>query len=311
MVLRRTLLAASGSGRLRAFVSGTRLTRGVVDRFVAGERAEDAVRAAGELAEQGLLSSIDHLGEDVEHPSAAEDITKGYLHLLRLLAEAELTSSAEVSVKPTALGLGLGGEGMQLATDHLSRICAAAAEAGTTVTVDMEAERYVAPTLRLVAALRADYPWLGCVLQSYLRRTEGDTAAMAAEPGSRVRLCKGAYAPDRATGYTERRDVDAAYVRSLRRLMDSEAYPMVATHDPRLIDIATTLARRYGRTYDGFEYQMLYGARPDEQRRLAELGARVRVYVPYGGDWYGYLVRRMAERPANAAFAARAVVRRG
>ncbi|MFD0802533.1 proline dehydrogenase family protein [Streptomonospora algeriensis] len=310
MVLRQTLLAAARSDRLRAAASGTRLTRGIVDRFVAGEHAEDAVRTAGELAERGLLTSIDHLGEDTGHPCRAEDVTKGYRHLLRLLGQAGLASSAEVSVKPTAVGLALGEEGVQLAAGNLSRICAAAAEAGTTVTVDMEGEQYVAPTLRLVASLRGEYPWLGCVLQSYLRRTDGDTAAMAAEPGARVRLCKGAYASDPATGYTERRDVDAAYVRQLRRLMDSETYPMVATHDPRLIDIATTLARRFGRTYDGFEYQMLYGARPEEQRRLADLGAQVRVYVPYGRDWYGYLVRRMAERPANAAFAARTLLRR-
>ncbi|QBI56056.1 proline dehydrogenase family protein [Streptomonospora litoralis] len=311
MVLRQTLLAASGSDRLRTIVAGTRLTRGVVDRFVAGEHAEDAVRVAGELAGRGLLTSVDHLGEETGHPAQAAEVTKGYLHLLRLLGEAGLTSSAEVSVKPTAVGLALGDEGEQLAADNISRICAAAAEAGTTVTVDMEGERHVPATLRLVASLRSEHPRLGCVLQSYLRRTEGDAAAMAAAPGSRVRLCKGAYAPDPATAYTARRDVDAAYVRSLRRLMDSEAYPMVATHDPRMIDIATTLARRFGRTYDDFEYQMLYGARPDEQRRLADLGARVRVYLPYGGDWYGYLVRRMAERPANAAFAARAVLRRG
>ncbi|GAA4904641.1 proline dehydrogenase family protein [Streptomonospora salina] len=311
MVLRKTLLAAAGSDRLRSAASGSRLTRGVVDRFVAGEHAEDAVRTAEELAEQGVASSVDHLGEDTGHPEQAEDITAGYLHLLRLLERAGLTSSAEVSVKPTAIGLALGDEGPQLAAGNLARICAAAAAAGTTVTVDMENERYVGPTLRLVASLRGDYPWLGCVLQSYLRRTDGDTAAMASEPGARVRLCKGAYASDPATGYPQRRDVDAAYVRQLRRLMDSETYPMVATHDPRLIDIATTLARRFGRTYDGFEYQMLYGARPEEQRRLADLGARVRVYVPYGRDWYGYLVRRMAERPANAAFAARTVLRRG
>ncbi|MBX9388011.1 proline dehydrogenase family protein [Streptomonospora nanhaiensis] len=310
MVLRQTLLAASGSDRLRTLVAGTRLTRGVVDRFVAGERAEDAVRAAGELAEYDLLSSIDHLGEDADHPARTQDAVKGYVRLLRLLDDTGLTSWAEVSVKPTAVGLGLGPEGEALAVDNLSRICDTAAEVGTTVTVDMEAARHVPATLRVVARLRARHPWVGCVLQSYLRRTEGDTAAMAAEPGARVRLCKGAYAPERGSAYTGRREVDAAFVRSLRRLMTGSAYPMVATHDSRLIDIATTLARRYGRTYDDFEYQMLYGARPTEQRRLASLGARVRVYVPYGTDWYGYLVRRVAERPANAAFAARQVLTR-
>ncbi|CAM3967907.1 proline dehydrogenase family protein [Nocardiopsis rhodophaea] len=309
MVWRNTFLTVSGNERLRSFVSSSRMTRGVIDRFVAGESAVDAVRAAGELAERGIYASIDLLGEDTAHPAQADDITRGYLRLLERLDDAGLSGWAEVSVKATAVGLALGDEGEALAADNIGRVCAAAGDMGTTVTVDMEAPDTVDATLRLVSSLRDRYPWLGCVLQSYLYRTDADAAAMAA-PKARIRLCKGAYAPDPATAYTARRDVDAAYVRSLRVLMASEAYPMVATHDPRLIDIAGTLARRYGKGPGDFEYQMLYGVRADEQRRLADDGHRVRVYVPYGDNWYGYLARRLAERPANLVFAARSVLSR-
>ncbi|MBB6175039.1 proline dehydrogenase [Nocardiopsis mwathae] len=309
MVWRNAFLAVSGNERLRSFVSSSRVTRGVIDRFVAGESAVDAVRAAGELAERGIYSSVDLLGEDTAHPAQAEEITRGYLRLLERLDDAGLSGWAEVSVKATAVGLALGAEGEALAAENVGRICAAAGDVGTTVTVDMEAPDTVDATLRIATSLRDRFPWLGCVLQSYLYRTDADTAALAL-PKARIRLCKGAYAPDPVTGFTARRDVDASYVRSLRLLMASEAYPMVATHDPRLIDIAGTLARRYGKAPGDFEYQMLYGVRPDEQRRLADEGHKVRVYIPYGDNWYGYLARRLAERPANLMFAARSAVSR-
>ncbi|GAA3764566.1 proline dehydrogenase [Spinactinospora alkalitolerans] len=309
MVFRRTVLSVARSDRLRSLVSGSGVTRGVVNRFVAGEDADSVVAAVRDLTGRGLLASIDHLGEDTLHPEQATGVTRGYVRLLERLAEEGLTPAAEVSVKPTAVGLGLGAEGESLAAANIARICAAARDAGTTVTVDMEAEDAVPATLRIVNGLRGDFPWLGCVLQSYLRRTEGDLAAMA-RPGARIRLCKGAYAPDPGSAHTDRRDVDAAYVRALRRLMTGPALPMVATHDPRLIEIAGTLAALAHRSTEEFEYQMLYGVRPDEQLRLVDLGARVRVYVPYGRDWYGYLARRLAERPANLAFAARSLVSR-
>ncbi|RNL82012.1 proline dehydrogenase family protein [Halostreptopolyspora alba] len=310
MVLRRALIAASQNERLRSLVARTPVTRGVVNRFVAGEGAHDAVRAAAGLADVGVYSTIDHLGEHTVDPAQAGQVTREYLRLLERLDGAGLAPWAEVSVKPTAVGLALGGEGESLAAENIARLCASASAAGTTVTVDMEDEVWVPATLRVVTVLRREYPWLGCVLQSYLRRTEGDVAAMAA-PGARIRLCKGAYAPSAGTGYLGRHEVDRAFVRSLRHLFESGAYPMVATHDPRLIAIAGTLARSNGRGHADFEYQMVFGARPAEQRRLAGLGARVRVYVPYGREWYGYLTRRIAERPANLAFAARAVASRG
>jgi proline dehydrogenase len=203
-----------------------------------------------------------------------------------------------VSVKPTAVGLFLGAG---TAAGNIARICAAAREAGTTVTLDAEEHQAIEPTLAIAAELRAKYPDLGCVVQSCLRRSEADCRSLSGH-GARVRLCKGAYSEPESVAFTTRRDVDLSYARCMRALMNGAGYPMLATHDPRLIEIAGSLALLTGRAAASFEYQMLYGIRPAEQRRLANSGARMRVYVPYGGDWYAYLVRRLAERPANLAF---------
>jgi proline dehydrogenase len=170
----------------------------------------------------------------------------------------------------------------------------------------MEDSDRIDPTLRLVAELRADFPDLGCVIQSYLRRSADDCAALAVT-GSRVRLCKGAYSAPEGIGLAAKAEVDLSYARCLRILMEGPGYPMLATHDPRLISIAGAKAGLLGRDLSSFEYQMLYGIRPAEQERLAAAGAQVRVYLPYGSDWYGYLVRRLAERPANLAFFLRAL----
>jgi proline dehydrogenase len=165
--------------------------------------------------------------------------------------------------------------------------------------VDAEDHRTIDATLRIATVLRSRLPFVGSVVQAALRRTETDVRGLAS-PGMRVRLCKGAYAEPAAEAFTARHDVDKSFARCLRILMAGPGYPMIATHDPRLIAITGSLA--LPRAPDSFEYQMLYGVRPDEQRRLASAGALVRVYVPYGSDWYGYLVRRLAERPANLAF---------
>jgi proline dehydrogenase len=235
-----------------------------------------------------------------------------YVRLLGRLGRSGLSAGgrAEVSVKPTAVGLGLPDHGEKTALENVVKIAVAARNAGTTVTLDMEDDTWVDATLRLVAALRADFPDLGCVIQSYLRRSAADCQALATA-GSRVRLCKGAYTAPEGVGLAARHDVDLSYARCLRILMDGPGYPMLATHDPRLIRLAGTKADLVGRSASSFEYQMLYGLRPAEQRRLAAAGAQVRVYLPYGSDWYGYLVRRLAERPANLAFFGRALVSRG
>jgi proline dehydrogenase len=236
-------------------------------------------------------------------------VTAEYSAVLAQLAAAGLAAGgrAEVSVKPTAVGLGLAEHGEKTAAENIARICAAARAAGTTVTVDMEDHTRVDQTLRIVGEIRPDYPDLGVVIQSSLRRSMADCAALA-QAGSRVRLCKGAYDAPAGVAYTARHDVDRSYARALRVLMDGPGYPMIATHDPRLLRIAAAQAELGARGPDSYEFQMLHGVRPAEQRRLAATGARLRVYLPYGQDWYRYLVRRLAERPANVAFFARSLV---
>jgi proline dehydrogenase len=310
-VLRRAMLSVSGSDRIRNIVTTAPLTRDVVTRFVAGATQDDALRVTTELLDRGLLVTLDHLGEHTTDPDQAAAAADEYISLLGRLADGghARAGHAEVSVKPTAVGLGLAEHGEKTARENITRICAAAAAAGTTVTLDMEDDHLVEPTVRLLHDLRDDFPDLGCVIQSYLRRSEADCAALT-RAGSRVRLCKGAYdAPDEVA-FTSRREVDQSYVRCMRTLLAGSGYPMLATHDPRLIEIGQAQAILAGRSVDSFEYQMLYGIRPAEQRRLASLGARVRVYVPYGSDWYGYLTRRLVERPANLTFFLRSLVSR-
>jgi proline dehydrogenase len=302
-VLRRALLAASASTRIRELITSTPVTRDVVARFVAGDTADEAMGVVERLLGEGLLVTIDYLGEYTEDREQAAAVADEYVALLGRLGSAGHSAGGrvEVSVKPTAVGLGLADHGEKTALENIVRIAVAARNAGTTVTLDMEDHTRIDATLRLVTELRADFPDLGCVIQSYLRRSPADCQALAMA-GSRVRLCKGAYSAPDADALAGRHDVDLSYARCMRILMEGPGYPMLATHDPRLIHLAGVKADLAGRDASGFEYQMLYGMRPAEQRRLADSGAQVRVYVPYGSDWYGYLVRRLAERPANLAF---------
>jgi proline dehydrogenase len=310
-MLRASLLAMSGSARIRRLVSTAPYTRDVVARFVAGEAAAQAVEVAGRLRADGLLVTLDHLGEDTTEPRHAAAVADEYVRLIERLDAAGLAkgAAAEVSVKPTAVGLRLDRHGEKIATGHIARICAAARAVGTTVTLDMEDHTAVAPTVRIVAGLRDEFADLGCVIQSYLRRSEQDCAQLA-QAGSRVRLCKGAYRAPEAAAFADRREVDRSFVRCLRVLMAGDGYPMLATHDPRLIKIAAAQADLAGRAPGSFEFQMLYGVRSAGQRQLLGTGAQVRVYLPYGDDWYGYLVRRLAERPANLMFFLRALASR-
>lgn len=288
---------------MRYAVEHAPVSRNVVKRFVAGETAGDAIRVSSELVTDGLAVSLDHLGEDTISAEDAEAATASYIELLGVLAEAGLTDRVEVSVKLSALG---GVLDHALAVDQARRICSAATLSGTTVTLDMEDHTATDATLDAVRELRADFPWVGAVVQAYLRRTEADCRDLAIA-GSRVRLCKGAYDEPASVAFVDGDEVDASYRRCLELLMRGPGYPMVATHDPALIGEATRLIAETGRTPDSYEHQMLYGVRPAEQKRLAASGATMRVYVPYGPDWYGYLMRRMAERPANLRFFLRAL----
>ncbi|MGH3280769.1 MAG: proline dehydrogenase family protein, partial [Trebonia sp.] len=305
----KVLLAAAASERVRNVVMGTSATRAIVRRYVAGESSEDAVAVARALRSQGLLVTLDYLGEDATDVQRAAATAAQYVHLLGKLAAEGLTEggAVEVSVKPTAIGLLLGSEGgadpnalgERVAAEHLERIVAAGKDAGTTVTVDAENHRTTDAALRITRSLHSRFPSVGTVVQAALRRTEADVRELAA-PQTRVRLCKGAYAEPVSESFDSRHEVDKSFARCLRILMAGPGYPMIATHDPRLIAITRSLG--LARSPESFEYQMLHGVRPDEQRRLAAAGAKVRVYVPYGSDWYPYLVRRLAERPANLAF---------
>lgn len=309
-MLRQVLLSASRSDKVKNLVETAPVTRSLVHRFVAGERTFDAVRVAEHLAAQGLYASIDHLGEDTVDPARARATRDAYVALLGRLDDAGLAGHAEVSVKLSAIGRYLAGDGEAVALDHARAICEAAKTCGTTVTLDMEDHSTTDATLAALRELRADYPWVGAVLQAYLRRTEADCRDLAGT-GSRVRLCKGAYDEPASVAYTDRADVDRNYVRCLKVLMAGDGYPMVATHDPRIIELTGMLAARNRREPGTYEYQMLYGVRPGEQTRLAAQGERVRVYVPYGDQWYGYLMRRLAERPANMTFFLRSLAGRG
>jgi proline dehydrogenase len=306
-VLRAALLTASRNKTVRRVIETAPVSRDVVRRFVAGNATDDAVRISAELAGEGLFVSLDHLGEDTTETGHADATTKAYVTLLGRLGDSGLAERAEVSVKLSAVGQALD---ESMARDNAAAICAAAAAVGTTVTLDMEDHTTTDSTLGVLRDLRGEFPWVGAVVQAYLHRTEADCRDLA-HVGSRVRLCKGAYKEPASVAFQSRMDVDKSYVRCLRVLMEGAGYPMVATHDPRLISIARKLVLDTERAKGSYEFQMLYGIRPNEQRRLAAEGETMRVYVPYGDEWYGYLMRRLAERPSNVGFFLRALATKG
>jgi proline dehydrogenase len=305
--LRSGLLAAARSPRLRRFAENSRLTRPVVDRFVAGTTQSDALRTTAELLRSGRLVTLDFLGEDVVSRKEAAVTVSAYQALLAALAGTGAGRRAEVSVKLSAIGQALPGDGDKVALDNARKICIAAAAAHTTVTLDMEDHTTTDATLATLSELRADFPETGGVLQAYLRRTEADCRDLAMA-GSRVRLCKGAYAEPPSVAYRGA-DVDGSYRRCMHVLLTGAGYPMIATHDPAMIAAAHELVHASHRQPDSYEFQMLLGIRPDEQHALAASN-QMRIYVPYGQQWYGYFMRRLAERPANVRFFLRALITR-
>ncbi|MCM2425969.1 proline dehydrogenase family protein [Streptomyces sp. RKAG337] len=295
------LLAASRSDRMRRIVAAAPITRPVVNRFVAGDELHPAMDNVRELTASGLEVTLDHLGEDVTDEATARATRDAYLGLLRALETEGLGTRAEVSVKLSAFGQALPDGGHDIALENVREVAELATAIGTTVTLDMEDHTTVDSTLGILAELRKEHPDTGAVIQSYLFRTEDDARKLAVA-GSRVRLVKGAYKEPASVAFQSKAEVDKAYVRVLKILMAGDGYPMVGSHDPRMIAIAQELAARYDRKPGSYEFQMLYGIRTAEQRRLAHDGERMRIYVPYGADWYGYFMRRLAERPANLAF---------
>ncbi|MBX9638951.1 MAG: proline dehydrogenase family protein [Mycobacteriaceae bacterium] len=311
--LRPAMLAASRADGLRRVVERSTLTRRVVRRFVPGDGLDGVLDVVATLRDSGRCISIDYLGENVVDADDAAATVQAYLDLLDALGRrADCVSDGvrplEVSLKLSALGQSLDRDGDKIALENARTICERAEAVGAWVTVDAEDHTTTDSTLSISGDLRVDFPWLGTVVQAYLRRTAGDCAELAAV-GARVRLCKGAYDEPAAVAYRAAADVTDSYLRCLRVLMAGHGYPMVASHDPAIIDSAPRMAHESRRARGDFEYQMLYGIRDDEQRRLADAGNRVRVYVPFGTEWYGYFMRRLAERPANLGFFLRALAR--
>ena len=306
-MLRSLVLAAAGNPAVRRLVATAPASRYLVSRFVAGESTDQAVAATTGLVADGLAVTLDHLGESVEDEVGAESTVRAYLELLDRVKAGGLANWVEVSVKLSAVGQRLD---EALALRNASQICAGADQVGTTVTLDAEDHTLTDSTLRVHAELRRSWPATAAVLQACLHRTLDDCRVLASQ-GARVRLCKGAYAEPSELAFGGSHDVAGSFVRCANTLLAGPGYPMFATHDPRLITIVGERARWYGRPPGSFEYQLLYGVRPAEQRRLAVGGDTVRVYLPYGADWYAYLTRRLAERPENVAFFLRALLRSG
>jgi proline dehydrogenase len=313
--VRPAMLAAGRADRLRRTVERSPITRRVVRRFVPGDTLDSVLDIVAVLRDSGRYVSIDYLGENVTDADDAAATVRAYLQLLDALGRRGDTARGgapplEVSLKLSALGQALVRDGEKIALDNARTICERAQQIGAWVTVDAEHHTTTDSTLSISGDLRLDFGWLGTVLQAYLRRTLGDCEDLAAV-GARVRLCKGAYDEPASVAYRDVADVTDSYLRCLRVLMAGSGYPMVASHDPAIIDAVPSMARESGLSAGDFEYQMLYGIRDDEQRRLADSGNQVRVYVPFGTQWYGYFMRRLAERPANLTFFLRALADRG
>jgi proline dehydrogenase len=302
-MLRASFLYLSRRRGLQRFVTRQRLTAALAYRFVAGDRLDDAVRAVQGLNRAGFSASLDHLGENVDQETAARAATDDYLAAFERISRERL--DANVSVKLTQLGLDISGD---LCRELLTRILQRAQQLDNFVRVDMEGSAYTQRTLDLVLELHGRYPNVGTVLQSYLYRTLDDVARVNAA-GMRVRLVKGAYDEPPSVAFPKKAEVDANFERAMERLLEAGVYPAIATHDDRLVDATLRFAGARGIGSDRFEFQMLYGIRRDLQQRLRLKGHRVRVYVPYGTEWYPYLMRRLAERPANLLFIVRSLIR--
>jgi proline dehydrogenase len=303
-VLKATLLKAAASPALKRQVTSNPVAWRVARRFIAGDRLDDAERTIRELNGAGMSVALDHLGENTRSQRQARGATSAYLAALDRIQDEGL--DANISVKLTALGLDLG---LDLAAEEAAKVAARGKEVGAMVGVDMESAAYVDRTLDLVASLEQSYDDVGVCLQAYLHRTPADLEWLNGL-GVPVRLVKGAYQEPPEAALQRKAEVDAAYARLLDVLVRDNAYPMVATHDERLVALTKSLVARHRRDRATFEFQMLHGVRRDLQAQVVAEGYRLRVYVPYGDQWYPYFMRRLAERPANLYFFVSNLVKR-
>jgi len=295
-VLKATLLKAAGSPTLQRQVTSNPVARRVASRFIAGNTLDDAVQVIRELNAKGVSVALDYLGENTESEAQAREATAAYLAALDRIQDHEL--DANISVKLSAMGLDIS---PALALEEASKVAARGKEIGAMVGVDMESHRYVEPTLETVHRLEQSYDNVGVCLQSYLFRTREDLDGLNAS-GVPVRLVKGAYRESPEVAWQQKAQVDHAFAGLLDGVVAANPYPMVATHDPALVRLTKTLVAKHRRDRATFEFQMLYGVRRDLQQQIVAEGYRLRVYVPYGTQWYPYFMRRLAERPANLYF---------
>lgn len=307
-LLRRPLLALAQNASVRELVTTLPASAAVVRPYVAGEATADAVKATRELVDEGLHVALELLGEPTVSEACVQARVLAHLDLFRSLAEEGVARRTEVAVSPLALGHHLPGDGPEVALEHARTLCRAARNSGAWLTLDLVGHADTDGGLALLRELRKDFPELGVVLQARLWRTEDDLRDLVYE-GSRVRLCRGAVA-DPTIGFTDPLDVDRSFVRCLKVLMAGQGHPVVATHDPRMIAITTSLAARHGREPGSYELQLHHGVRPDLQDRLVRRGERLRVQLAYGGEWYDYLVRLLAERPRRVTGLLRSMVQR-
>lgn len=299
----RSLLWIADKPQVERLITHGPLTQKVVARFVAGRELDDAFRAIAELNPSGIGGILDLLGEGVVDPAGASAAADAYLTSLKRMSETDLDSS--VSVKLTQLGLAFDKE---QCLRHLSRLASEAQSIGKTLEIDMEQSRYVTDTIDVYRQLRTEFADVRLAIQAYLRRTSSDLERMR-DLRPKIRLVKGAYAEPEDLAFQKKREIDAQYRFLTDWLFENGTDPAIASHDEGLLDYARKAARRTGASTRGFEIQMLYGVRRQLQQELAKGGLRVRVYVPFGSAWYPYLMRRIAERPANVVFFLRAMVR--
>jgi proline dehydrogenase len=298
------LVRASENRRLAALASSNPIAQQVAGRFVAGERLDDGIEAARQLAAEGRTISLDLVGEHVSDLADASQAADEYAEAVEAIGAASLP--AGISVKPSQLGSTFAPDA---ATEHLRQLAEATGAIGVHLTLDMEDHTTTDTTIELVEKLHADgHTHVGCAVQSYLHRTPDDVARLSAL-GASLRLCKGAYGEPETVAHRSREAIDRAYAELATSLLESGTYPRFATHDHRLISHVRAEARRLGRDRDAYEFQMLYGVRPELQQRLVDADERLCIYVPYGSAWYAYFVRRLAERPANLLFFLRALGR--
>jgi proline dehydrogenase len=295
-MMRTILLKLSNSPGMAKWVTSHKTTRRMAERFVAGDTLDQAVAAARVCNQNGLMVSLDLLGESVTNADEAQRARDAYLEIYDRIAAEKL--NANVSMKLTQLGLDLGNE---LCQELLESIVAKAESLGNFARVDMEGSPYTQRTLEIVKRVRAKTNAVGVVVQAYLRRTGDDIGPLLAT-GCRLRLCKGAYKEPPDIAFPAKSDVDANYVRLMKEILPSGIYHGIATHDPNMIEATKQFVAQNSISKDAFEFQMLYGIRTDLQKQLVKEGYHMRVYIPYGRDWFPYFMRRLAERPANTFF---------